>query len=361
MPSSRIFVSYVCVGDEPGARIGKQLLTDIRATSTEAVSDHETISDTRFMPFLMKELPQCGYLIVVQTPTALQSWRVQSTLAMASALVAQQRLRVCRVIAVPSDEAEGQALWSSLPAFDARVDYPRAREKLFLALSLVRLNDADDSFIASRPVAVRNPARSFPAEGHQQQPQASAPVSRPIGSNWPAQPSAPMPRTGSSDWPGQPSGPMSQPIGSDWPGQPSGVPQQPVRTNWPAQTPFPGGTNWPLQPPGPQPGIPPSMGLPAAAAARPENGSDSMLKNLWLKTQTAVSRLGSATSQTSIAAQPARFFKTPETPLANGDHPPQLHPSRRFVTRWMIVTGILLLLLVLVTLIVLFVRSHLHH
>ena len=59
------------------------------------------------------------------------------------------------------------------------------------------------------------------------------------------------------------------------------------------------------------------------------------------------------TSQTSIAAhQPGMSFFE--------DRPQSLGSTRRTIVRWVIVTGILLILILVVTLIVLLVRNHMH-
>lgn len=341
MPSSRIFVSYVCIGDEAGARIGKQLVDDIRTTGTEAVSDHETLSDTRFMPFLMRELPQCSYLVVVQTPMALQSWRVQSTLALASTLVTQRRLRALRVIAVSTDSVGEQPLWAALTAFDASVDYPRAREKVFLALNLAQV-DADDSFIAPRPIAASIPRRPLPTNGYPPQ-QPSAPVAGPIVGNWPpAQPSGPIARPAGSEWPAQPPGPVARPVGTNWPAQPSGPMSQPIGPGWPPQQPSP-----------PRPWPPAPVSYPGQAASQQANPAGSTFKNFLAGVPAFFSRLGGTTSQTSIAAQPSGYLNPA------GDHPPSLDTRRRLVLRWVVLIGVPLVLIGVVTLIVILVRSHL--
>jgi hypothetical protein len=168
--------------------VGKQLVSDIRATRTEAVTDHETISNERFMEFLNRELPQCGYLIVIQTPAALQSLRVQATVNMALTLIVQQRIRrVLRVIAVPSQNTKNQSLWDTLYTFDASMDYPRARDKIFIELGLISL-DADDSFFLPLPDLAPTGVNLLP------QPFSPGPMPRAVGSNWPPQPSGPTPR-----------------------------------------------------------------------------------------------------------------------------------------------------------------------
>lgn len=344
MSSSRIFVSYVCIGDEQGGRIGKQLVNDIRATGIEAVSDHETISDERFMPFLMRELPQCGCLVVVQTLVALQSWRVQSTLALASTLIAQQQLRAMRVIAAPSENADEQPLWTSLVSFDASIDYARAREKLFLVLGLTHLN-ADDSFIVPLPPSLLGPGLSGPASG----PLSLQPPGLMPGPVRPTQPSQPMPRSAGSDRPGQIPGPVPQAVGTNWPPQPP-APLAPSDR-----------TNWPLQPPAPQSRSVAPGAFPGASVSQPGDRPGFLLKfkHIWLKAQAFVTGLW--TRQTSIAAQPGGFLRTIEAPPLHEHYQQRQSATRWFVIRQAIVAGILLALILAIILIVVLVRSHMPH
>lgn len=164
MATSRIFVSYACTGDERGSAIGKQLVKDIRANYAEAVADHELIPEERFMAFLNEELPQCSYLIFVQTPASLQSLRVQTAVNMALLLTERRRLRgVLRVIATPLPDMDTQPLLSVLRTFDASIDYPRARDQLFIELGLITL-PADDSILVSIPLsALQGAAQAAPA------------------------------------------------------------------------------------------------------------------------------------------------------------------------------------------------------
>lgn len=170
MVATRIFVSYACTGDERGSAIGKQLVKDIRAHATEAVADHELIPDERYIAFLNEELPQCSYLIFVQTPASLQSLRVQTAVHMAMLLAERQRLRgVLRVIAAPLPNVETQPLLSALRTFDASIDYPRARDQLFIELRLITL-PADDSILVSIPLSALQGAGVAPAPASQPQP-----------------------------------------------------------------------------------------------------------------------------------------------------------------------------------------------
>jgi Domain of Unknown Function (DUF1080)/TIR domain len=140
--SPRIFVSYMRTEDERGAEIARQLIADLQANGAEIVTDNETISDAQFMTFLNRELPRCQYLILVQTPAALKSLRVQTAVNMALTMAAQNRIRnVLRLIAIHPDGKEAQPQWSAERTFDASTDYPRARDKLFLELDLLKLDE----------------------------------------------------------------------------------------------------------------------------------------------------------------------------------------------------------------------------
>ncbi len=383
MPSSRIFVSYACIGDEQGARVGKQLVSDIRATQTEAVADHETISDERFISFLNQELPQCGYLVVVQTPVAVQSWRVQKTLALARTLVEHQRMRaVLCVIAAPAPQVQNHPLWEKLFAVDASMDYPRAREKLFLALNLVHV-DTDESFIVQRLSPLPK------AAGSNWSAQPSSPIARPAGSNWASPPSSPMVRAAGNNWSAHPSGPIARPVGSEWLAHPSVPVSPPVGSEWaaPPSSPMsmPGGSNWPAQPPAPmvrpmgsnwpaQPGSPgpmprpaapvsapgsPASRLPGSSTFSPHDGFVVRRKKTWPSVLARFAR-PLRTSQTSISAHSSASFIA-GAPTFLEDRPQSLHPRRRMLIRWVIAIGILLVLILAATLIVLLVRSHLHH
>src|SRR4029077_16939687 len=100
MPSVRIFVSYTPAGDLPGAECARQLISDLLANGVEVVTDQEDIPDTQLVDFMTRQLTGCQYLILIQTPRALQSLRVQLIVNLALNLVAQQRMKeVLRLMA----------------------------------------------------------------------------------------------------------------------------------------------------------------------------------------------------------------------------------------------------------------------
>jgi TIR domain len=138
MKVTRIFVSYEA-GDEAFAT---QLMNDLRDAGLEVITDHTDLVDTAFEQFLAQELPQCQHLIVVQTPAALQSSRVQAIVDTALKHVqADQMTGVLSLIAPAVNTVEAAAVpptWSTIPTFDASQDYLRALARLSLHLGLLR-------------------------------------------------------------------------------------------------------------------------------------------------------------------------------------------------------------------------------
>lgn len=135
----RIFVSYA-VED---AEFATRLMTDLRNAGVEIITD---MRGANLIPageqFLREELPRCQRLIVVQTPDALQSPRVQAIVEVAGKYVQQgQMTGVLRVIGPTLNASEVPVIsptWGRLPSFDASQDYPRALARLCLHLGLTR-------------------------------------------------------------------------------------------------------------------------------------------------------------------------------------------------------------------------------
>ena len=96
--------------------------------------------DAAFEQFLREELPRCQQLIVVQTPAALQSQRLQTIVEAALDYTQQgQMTAVLRVIAPTPNTSEAPVLpptWASLPSFDDSLDYSRMLVRLCLHLGL---------------------------------------------------------------------------------------------------------------------------------------------------------------------------------------------------------------------------------
>jgi len=132
----RIFVSY----EATDAAFATQLMTDLREAGAEVITDNVGLEDTTFEQFLSEQLPLCQYLIMVQTPAALQSSHVRAMVDSALKLVQEgQMTAVLRVIAPSLNGAKAQALplrWANTPEFDASQDYARASFRLRLQLEL---------------------------------------------------------------------------------------------------------------------------------------------------------------------------------------------------------------------------------
>jgi TIR domain len=142
MSVTRIFVCYATSGDERGAAVAQQLIDDLQANGANVVTGNEHIVEENFVEYLNQELPRCQYVILVQTPQALKSLRVQTTISMALNLVTQQRMKgVLRLLAAPLDNEDEQPLWVTPRTFDASQDYPRARDKVLLELGLLSIDD----------------------------------------------------------------------------------------------------------------------------------------------------------------------------------------------------------------------------
>lgn len=198
MPASRIFVSYAPTGDERGTEIASRIITDLRSNGADVVTADERISDEHFMAFLNRELPQCHYLLFIQTPATLKSLRVQAAVSIALTLAARhQTPRVLRLIAASSsEEHEAQPLWNAVCTFDASVDYARACAKLFLDLGLIRLEESSPFLpIISSTLPDPHMPRSAPLPGIPSSSGNLAPLS-PSGFPSSSGSLPPMPRTG---------------------------------------------------------------------------------------------------------------------------------------------------------------------
>jgi hypothetical protein len=194
MTRLRVFVSY----ESTDAAFATQLTTDLRNAGTEVITDRAEavgivpsagpvpgvdplsgadpaqdsnptstdLDDVTFEEFLGKELPQCEYLIVVQTPAGLQSPHVRAVVDAALKLVqAGQMKAVLRVIAPPRTAAEAPLVplrWAKTPEFDASQDYPRALARLCLHLGI----DASDVNVPTLPGSSIEPLGQVGPQGN---------------------------------------------------------------------------------------------------------------------------------------------------------------------------------------------------
>lgn len=300
MPLSRIFVSYMQNGDERGSEVARLLISDLQANGVEVVIDNEAISDESFIAFLNQELLLCHYLIFVQTPLALKSLRVQTAVNIAITLTTQQRMRgVLYLIATPSEGADALPGWKAAYTFDASTDYPRARDKLFLAMNLIEMDKNQSTLLpapGSSPTGMSLPTWKAPSP---------APTNPPLRT--PQETRLPSPATG----PFQPFNP------------PGGMPPMPPGRGMP-----------PMSPPGPaQPRA--AFSAPEMDRPQPVDTEDSKLPAFfaWPR-RTLQTRLKALSSKNQVDAQ--------DTLLE--DRPPPLNTTRQMIMRWGSVLALILLL-----------------
>lgn len=396
MPPSRIFVSYVRTGDERGTEIADQIVTDLISNHIEVVTDDERISDENFMAFLNYELPRCHYLLFIQTPAALRSLRVQTTVSMAFTLATQRQTpKILRLIGAPSEAHEVQPGWNTVRTFDASVDYARACARLLLDLGLIPLDESSPFLptisgpLSGTPVP---PATSLPgiisSSGNLYPPAPPAPSLPGIGSPGAVYPSAPVSGTNtiypSAPAPGintvYPSGPISgthlssgslyppAPSSASLPGinssggnfyppaPPANPPQvapavsgQLASVGAQQQATFPPPINQisgPMNPyaqtvSAPQPlSTPPSLSgtIPYQPAGVDDDRPASLKRTGWLKNLTHF-------SQTLHARMPALTGGSPaEVVLNDTDRPLPLNTTRHLVLRWSIAIALILIL-----------------
>src|SRR5690348_5747438 len=125
MPKMCIFVIHEVVDVE----IATKLITDLRNADVEVMTGDIDLHDTALEQFLSQELPRCQHLVVVQTPAALQSPRMQLVVESALKQVQAGQMReVLRMIAPTPEATEAQEvppMWAKIPLFDGSQDYPR--------------------------------------------------------------------------------------------------------------------------------------------------------------------------------------------------------------------------------------------
>jgi hypothetical protein len=376
LPSIRIFVSYVQTGDERGAEIAEKLIGDLQTRNAEIVTDNDTLSDEKFIAFLTRELPQCKYLIFVQTPVSLQSQRAQTAVNVAISM--GMRNVLCLIAVAPEGSPDSQPHWKAPRIFDASTDYPRARDRLLIELGLITLDES-----ASFPLPFSSVAPDdIPVLPRSNLPPV-APPSRSIpGFSIPVNSSNPPPITGfSGSLPiyGQPPT-VSQPSGAhtvippalqpSLPGpspQPTSLgssfqPSVPLPPNAPGLSSQPTSPGSPFQPP-----IPPRGSVHQPPFSSGQGGYSNSLPSFGpppapifqgsTKAKPLSPKSRFKTWQTRIAPPKGKpAFDELETLLE--DRPPPINTTRRTVIRWSAITLALLLVLSSILTTVLLVKSH---
>jgi hypothetical protein len=138
--------------------IREKLVKDLRAAGSEVIEvtlDGQDISDQHFLEFLKRELIHCHWLILLDTPEALHSLRVQTAVSTALNVVGQTRMKgVLRILTAPEtslDKQEVPVPWNIKRTFDASQDYERALKGLLLELDLIPLEEPVDTPSARPP------------------------------------------------------------------------------------------------------------------------------------------------------------------------------------------------------------------
>ncbi|HLZ81853.1 MAG TPA: hypothetical protein VKP04_09485, partial [Ktedonobacteraceae bacterium] len=143
MASMRIFVCHdVNVNEEQrDAQVLHQLINRLEEAGAGVLTYPGRAADEGFLPFLYQVLPTCQWFILFETPAAVQLPQVQTAINTTLKLVEQKHLQgALRFIVTPAEQQDLPPAWSAVPSFDATYDYPRAQEKLLLALSLSKAN-----------------------------------------------------------------------------------------------------------------------------------------------------------------------------------------------------------------------------
>ena len=143
MASTRIFICHDVDTEEPQreAQILNQLRERLREAGAVVITYPGPAAEEGFLAFLYQELPTCQWFILVETPTAVQLHQVRTAVNTALKLVEQKQMQgSLRFIVTPEEQPDIPPEWSTMLGFDATYDYPRAQEKLLLALSLSNSN-----------------------------------------------------------------------------------------------------------------------------------------------------------------------------------------------------------------------------
>ncbi len=137
MAATRVFL---CHDVEPASQkdvsILTQLLARLQDMGVEVIMYPDRPDSEDFLDFVQQHLPDCQWLLLLQTPGLASIPQVQQAVDMALDLADQEQIRgVLRIVATPDADSEVPAEWTTLPTFDTTYDPLRALEKLSLSLS----------------------------------------------------------------------------------------------------------------------------------------------------------------------------------------------------------------------------------
>ncbi len=137
MSTSRVFVSYTSQAGKQYEQFAIRLMSDLRAAGTDIITDGGSVSDAAFVQTINQELPTCQWFILIESPDALQSPRIQMAVNTAINLLSQRQLQgAFRVVAEQTQPQDIPPSWTRLRTFDATGQYATAFTQLVAALHL---------------------------------------------------------------------------------------------------------------------------------------------------------------------------------------------------------------------------------
>ena len=137
MGASRVFVSYTDRAGKQYEQFALRLMSDLRAAGSDVITDGGSISDAAFVQTINQELPTCQWFVLIESPDALQSPRIQMAVNTAINLLAQRQLQgAFRVVAEQTQAHDVPPSWTKLRTFDATGQYATVFPQLVAALRL---------------------------------------------------------------------------------------------------------------------------------------------------------------------------------------------------------------------------------
>jgi hypothetical protein len=163
MTGPRILVSYYLGNDaDPNYQLATRLIADLRDVGASVIVDEaRTASDDVAQDFY-QQLQLSQWAILVETPEACHSKRIQFLMQAALYMVRQERMKgALRVIATPSKAQEVPVTWNALQQFDTSKDYSRALAGVLIAMNMERSVEAGGVRLGTAPPPVNRPHRSL--------------------------------------------------------------------------------------------------------------------------------------------------------------------------------------------------------
>lgn len=138
MMAARIFICHnfdLTEVTRLDTQVFQHLCQRLQEMGAEVVTYTGRVSEENFLPFVYQELPTCSWFLVFQTPEVIFAPEIRTSVHIAQESVQQGQLRGVLRFLMHSDEIqELMPEWSAIPTVSASYDYPRAIEKLILAI-----------------------------------------------------------------------------------------------------------------------------------------------------------------------------------------------------------------------------------